>query len=307
MIRDVELDLLEERLRTATARAGDGVGEVAAGLEGILLRSTPESDVARRTADVTSGRRALVSSRGGLVGNLVDAYLLIRLLRPATESARAHHCAAWQPFIEATLSGVILPTPAVPHGRWAADPTPLGILHGSLRDYFCVGVFWCKRAGIPRSWLVEAYPVDSVRAALYIALRMRGFRPVFSTHIPSLPPGLHLTERTFVQSHIEIADALRRAPDVLGLASSSWFYDPALSRVSPHLEFVGRILRGNGCLCFQIRSSADMHADALSASRSRQSQFSQGAYTPRTFARLWSRRDLIGWAERQTAPRASRS
>lgn len=305
MVREVDLNGLEHLLWAALTRVSNAASEAASGLERFLMQAAPGATVARRKQHAIAGRRAIVRSFGGIVGNLVDAYLLLRLLGWTAQSTRTYYAAVWQPFVEATLSGAILPTPAMPGGGSAEGSPPLAVLQASMRDYFCVGVFWCERTGIPRRWLIEAYPRDAVRAGLYIAFRMRGFKPVFATHIPSLPPGVHLTEAAFVQAHVEIAHALRRAPDVLGVASSSWFYDPVLPRVSPHLEFVDRILRGNGCLRFEIRSSADMRADALSASRSRRDQLALGGYAPRTFARLWSRRGLVSWADRQAAPLGS--
>ena len=288
-------------------------------LEEILRRSTNE---ARLLADLLSRRLSSPSLRrqgdpafvtaltrerinatramSGKMADTIDAVLMARTLESTAEPERERLLRAWVPFLEAAVDGEFAPNPAVhdPHSR-STSPAVRSLFE-SMRAYFRAGIFWIERTGIPRRWIVQVPSRQRIRLAQYIATRLGGFKPVWQTHLQRQPRGIHMTEETFVRAHLEIARALKRHPQVRGIASTSWYYDPEIDAVSPRLGFVHELLAANGCFVFEIPCDDAMRASALYGSRARQQAYSEGTYRPRAFARLWGRDAFLSWAERQS-------
>ena len=292
---------------------------VRASLEEILDHSPPEmrlcvGRMTERLADAPPGRpndpaliaaltRERIAATRALSGEAVDAIdalLVARSLEAATEPERGPLVRAWLPYLAAAVRGEFAPNPAVHDPRMEPHAPLLRPLVASMRAYFRAGLYWCERTGIPRRWIVQARGRHRIRFAQYVAIRLRGFKPVWQTHVRKQPPGVHLTEEAFVRSHLEIARALKRHPEIRGIASSSWYYDPEIGALSPHLAFIRNLLAENGCFVFEIPCDEAMRENALFASRARQRAAAEGAYRPRAFARLWSRDAFLRWAERQS-------
>jgi hypothetical protein len=295
-----------------------GFETARASLEEILRRSTPEARLlvdllSRRLSGATLRRRdtpalvtALTRERisgtrvlSGKLADTIDALLVARTLEATVEPERGRLLRAWVPFLEAAVAGEYAPNPAVHDPLMRSTPPAVRMLFESMRTYFRAGLFWIERTGIPRRWIVQAQSRQRIRLAQYIATRLRGFKPVWQTHLPRQPRGTHLTEETFVRAHLEIARALKRHPEIRGIASTSWYYDPEIGAVSPRLGFVSDLLAANGCFVFEIPCDDAMRASALYGSRARQQAYADGTYLPRAFARLWGRDALLAWAERQ--------
>jgi hypothetical protein len=272
-------DLMSERLSSAPTRRRD-----------------ERSVVAALTRERVNATRALTAE----AAETIDALLVARLLDATPQPERERLLRAWLPYLTTAAKGEFAPNPAVHDPGMQPGSPLLRPLLASMRAYFRVGLFWCERAGIPRRWLVLARGRQRIRLAQYVAIRLGGFKPVWQTHLPKQPPIVHLTEETFVRSHLEIARALKRHPEIRGIASSSWYYDPEIGAVSPRLAFIHHLLAANGCFVFEIPCDQAMRESALYASRARRRAAAEGSYRPRAFARLWSRDALLRWAERQS-------
>lgn len=288
-------------------------------LEEILQRSTSEArlltDLLSRRLASSSFRRqgdpafvaALTRERinatrvmSGKMADTIDALLVARTLEPVAEPERGRLLRAWVPFLEAAVDGEFAPNPAVHDPHMRSTSPAVRSLFESMRAYFRAGIYWIERTGIPRRWIVQAQSRKRVQLAQYIATRLRGFKPVWQTHLQRQPRGVHLTEETFVRAHLEIARALKRHPQIRGIASTSWYYDPEIGEVSPRLGFLHELLAANGCFVFEIPCDDAMRGSALYGSRARQQAYADGSYRPRAFARLWGRDALLPWAERQS-------
>ena len=286
---------LEEILEHLPAETRLRIERMTEQLADAPLRKRTDSTV---VAALTRERIAATRTLSPDVAEAIDAVLVARSLESATAPERAPLIRAWLPYLKAVIDGVYAPNPAVYDPRMERSAL-LGPLFASMRAYFRVGLYWCERAGIPRRWIVQAPGRQRIRLAQYVGIRLRGFKPIWQTHLPKQPEGVHLTEHEFVSSHLEIARALRRQPGIRGIASSSWYYDPEIADVSPHLGFIRELLETNGCFVFEIPCDEAMSESALYASRARQRAHAEGRYRPRAFARLWSRDALLRWAERQ--------
>lgn len=290
---------------------------IRASLESIFVRSPAEArvrldrvaarlDEARRdtrglSASVSSLTRERIDATRALSGetaDAIDALLVARSLEETAGGERERLLRAWLPYLSAVATGHFAPNPALLDPQMDRRSLDLRPLLASMRDYFRVGAFWCERNGIPRRWVVQATG-QRIRLAQYVAVRLGGVKPIWQTHLPKQPLGVHLTREVFVRSHIEIARALRRQEHIRGIASSSWYYDPEIASVSPNLSFIREILAPNGCFVFEIPCDEPMRQNAIYTSRERRQAVAEGRYKPRAFARLWSRDAFLRWAEAQ--------
>ena len=250
-------------------------------------------------AAVTRERIAATRDLSSETVDAIDALLVARSLEGATEPERGRLLHTWLPYLTAAVRGEFAPNPAVHDPQMAPHAPLLHPLAASMSAYFRTGLYWCERTGIPRRWIALARGRHRIRLAQYVGIRLGGFKPVWQTHVRKQPPGVHLTVETFVRSHLEIARALKRHPEIRGIASSSWFYDPEIGAVSPRLAFIRPLLEANGCFVFEIPCDEAMRENALYGSSARRQASAAGTYRPRAFARLWSRDAFLRWAERQ--------
>lgn len=94
---------------------------------------------------------------------------------------------------------------------------------------------------------------------------------------------------------LRLADMLEANPKVRGICGCSWFYDPAIARVSPHLSYQRDIPAEGGAVFLHD------HVDKSTApfrSATRRALHDAGRYTPRAYAMLWPRRAVLAWAAR---------
>jgi hypothetical protein len=91
-----------------------------------------------------------------------------------------------------------------------------------------------------------------------------------------------------------IAEMLELNPEVRGYYSLSWYCDPALEEISPHLAYVRKERQDNGAAIFFYR--LDRTDNAVATSKTRKKLFDEGAYVPKRYAIIWPRKELIAWA-----------
>lgn len=99
----------------------------------------------------------------------------------------------------------------------------------------------------------------------------------------------------FQRFYRTVAGMLRIHPDVKGLYGGTWFFDPALKEVSPHLAHIRELPEANGARFFFQDVSID--TGALEKSSTRRRLYEQGKYLPKRYAMVWPRQDLINWAD----------
>jgi len=231
--------------------------------------------------------------------DLLDILLFLAALNAGEEPNHETFVELWRPYAEAVLGGREHRHPLIEHAGIEPVSRPLSSVVKSMRAYFRVGLYWWERSGIPRRWLLQARGASRARLARYTLTRFGGFRPVWSNHLPVLPSGSRFTEDAFIHAHLEIARLLRGAPEVRGIVSASWYYDPAVSDLSPHLAFLPRIVGENGGLLIEVPLDRDTREHALLGSRTRREAAERGTYQVRNYARLWGREPFLAWAERQ--------
>lgn len=149
-------------------------------------------------------------------------------------------------------------------------------------------------SGFHRALMLRGGPLQAVRMASLLA-RSGGNRHWYQTHT-------HLSELQdfnpagWERCFLRLAEMLRLNPEVRGTWGGSWFYDPALETISPHLAYLRQRPVANGASLFF--SNVDLHGGALSKSRTRIKAHQRGEYLPRAYVLIWPRRALLRWAEK---------
>jgi hypothetical protein len=152
------------------------------------------------------------------------------------------------------------------------------------------------RSGLPRKVLArQGASLPSVLRFLHMA---GGFRPWFETHVD--PRDLsQFNEGGLRQMYLRVAALLEVNPQVHGVFGGSWFYDPVLATISPHLAYLQQIPRQHGARLLRAVTTAGMARSALAKSRRRREAYERGLYRPQCYFLVWPRSALLQWARSQ--------
>lgn len=123
-----------------------------------------------------------------------------------------------------------------------------------------------------------------------------GFRPVFRLHV-HLSEASRLSADSWQQACMHTVELLAINPRVKGVVGASWFYDPKLPEVSPHLSFINGLLRPAGAHWF-FSHAEGKDSGALAKSVHRRSEFDAERYIPRCYVVFWPRQCALAWLDR---------
>jgi hypothetical protein len=158
-------------------------------------------------------------------------------------------------------------------------------------------LFEWEVSGIPRSYCLQTGITAWPRVAAFVALRMKGFAPVFFSHLGARSIGRSMDEREANRSYYRMAMALKQQPEVLGFGACSWFRAPSTHRVSPHLAWLSNVFRENGGIVVDAGPD-DPNGGVLYRSATRRALYESGKWKPRRGLVMWPRAAMLAWAKR---------
>jgi hypothetical protein len=129
----------------------------------------------------------------------------------------------------------------------------------------------------------------------FVLLRMKGFGPVFFSHLNWRRPEVALSELEANRSYYRMAKALELQPHIKGFGACSWFRSPGTHRVSPHLTWLSRVFLENGGLVVEAGPD-DPNGGVLYRSTTRRRLFEHGEFRPTKGLAMWPREAMIAWA-----------
>ncbi len=156
--------------------------------------------------------------------------------------------------------------------------------------------------GFSRRALLGCDPPDLLRAMKLLEFVLGGNRGLYEMHTDSRDARAMtlFTPDGWNQFYKLVVDLLRRNPRVKGVFGSSWFFDPALERVSPELVYLRTLVTCHGGWLFRLGACDRVSTeDAILYSPKRRELFEQGKYTPMKYLVVWPRDELISWSERR--------
>ena len=121
-------------------------------------------------------------------------------------------------------------------------------------------------------------------------------RPWFRLHAEGRDRSA-FTEAGWDECAHEIAKLLKLHPKVAGMVGTTWYYDPALSKVSPRLTYLRRLPMDNGAFLVRHGTTAFDIRSATATSPTRRALYEAGQYVPVSCSMLWPREKLIAWAD----------
>ena len=155
------------------------------------------------------------------------------------------------------------------------------------------------RSGLPRRSLLEVPLRLAVPFMRHVIGSMKGFKPVFVVHANGFRRNRFIMlEVEARRSYFRIAQVLRDQPEVHGLITVSWYHDPGLPSVSPHLAWMNGIIEEGGGVVFP-GALANAQSGTFENSTARQAAAGRGDYKPREGVVLWPRHAMLAWADRQ--------
>jgi hypothetical protein len=162
---------------------------------------------------------------------------------------------------------------------------------------FPAGQFDWEVSGVRRSDVIRVELRSLSKAVAFLFLKMRGFGPVFFSHLNPRRRNRSLLEEEANRSYFRMAKSMELQPGIKGFAACSWFRSPGTQRVSPHLAWMSRVVLDHGGLVVESgRAAADSGVFHRSGTRRRLHE--TGRFTPRNGLVLWPREAMIAWAAR---------
>jgi len=109
------------------------------------------------------------------------------------------------------------------------------------------------------------------------------------------------TPSGWLDTYDNLADFLAANPSLRGVQSTSWFLDPALARVSPHLAYLRQVPEHCGAVFFNAGPDNPCTTGAFATSKTRRELHARGLYMPWRYTRIWPRQALLArqWRQQQ--------
>lgn len=170
----------------------------------------------------------------------------------------------------------------------------------SMRLYVAGSNLVDYRCGIPRSIVFHDGP-GKVLSNLRVMMRLGGFKPYFQGHLHTFLLDA-LNEEGRNDFYRCCAELYALHPECLGMFCSSWFYDPALDRISPWLSYLRMIPLAGGAHLFHVQDGGEAIGNAIAKSRTRRKLYEEGKYLPRTYMIVWGKHRQIEWARLHRRP-----
>jgi hypothetical protein len=135
------------------------------------------------------------------------------------------------------------------------------------------------------------------------ALRPRTRAPWFEHHTESRYLD-EFNEAGMDRTYLCVASMLHRHTEVAGLTAYGWLYDPQLAEISPRLAYLRRRPLEHGAISLRGHTSEFDIKNATAKSQTRRRLYEAGEYLPVAHRILWTRRDILRWADQTRAASA---
>lgn len=122
-------------------------------------------------------------------------------------------------------------------------------------------------------------------------------RPWFKPHTESRYLD-EFNEEGWNRCYGEMADLMDLLPDVAGMVATSWFYDPALTEISPRLAYLRQVPMAAGAVSVRHGTTQFDIDSATKTSPSRRALYQEGRYVPTCWSIVWPRTAMLAWRDR---------
>ena len=149
--------------------------------------------------------------------------------------------------------------------------------------------------GLPRSILFKQ-GIFKLPFFMVKFLCVGGFKPFFQIHMHLLTID-KFNEKERDECYLCCVELYKLFPKALGMFAGSWFYDPEVTKISPHLAYLSQKPIKAGAFIMYTNTIKDPSNNALLKSNTRRQLFLNGKYTPKNFMLIWAKKNQIKWAK----------
>ena len=144
-------------------------------------------------------------------------------------------------------------------------------------------------SGLGLRMLAKIGPIQSLKVISLVG----GRKPFLEIHTHDATAGQYFNPEGWERTYSLAAKLLHSLPNCRGLIGSSWFYDPALAKLSPRLAYLrGSPTRG-GAIFSRVGTDTDSVNLATLTSPTRREAFNSGTYRPCRYIMVWPRSKLL--------------
>ncbi len=251
----------------------------------------------RVPAEVLAARDELKREGGSALVAAVHRFVILASVPGARAALQARpHLAPVRDWFENAVAGMGADLAAAPDDSldFPLDPFVKDLAVVLLRLWPLGAVGVDPRLRMRRHWFLEG-GARGVLQGLGLLGRLGGSAPLYEIHAYHR----HLSEFTeegWTACYRRIASIMSRDPGIRGLFGKTWFWDPALERVSPRLAYLRRLPLASGAVFLRVRNGAHTRANALLKSETRRRLHAAGQYEPQEYVMVWPRRAFLRWA-----------
>jgi hypothetical protein len=157
--------------------------------------------------------------------------------------------------------------------------------------------FMIDKTGFPRRMLISKNLGIFTSNMLYFLAKMGGFKPYYGIHVDMRYVKEYFSLEGWCRIYRNVAECLKLNPEIRGMVGESWFYDPQLDTVSPHLAHLRTIPEEYGGRVFRVGVTERATRLAKANSLRRTHLFNKGEYIPLSYGIIWPRKGMIRWYE----------
>lgn len=182
----------------------------------------------------------------------------------------------------------------LPHCRLEGDVFLKELGLATLRLYAGASSVIDPHSGVGRSLLWKA-GLHRLPGRLLLFARAGGFRPYFEIHVHKLYQD-EFNEQGRNECYRCCADLYALHPEVLGMVAGSWFYDPVVETISPHLAYLRKVPESGGARALFVSYDEQAARNATATSEKRRALHEAGQYRPASWTLVWPKRAQLAWS-----------
>ena len=184
----------------------------------------------------------------------------------------------------------------LPHCRLEGDVFLKELGLATLRLYAGASSVIDPHSGVGRSLLWKA-GLHRLPGRLLLFARAGGFHPYFEIHVHKLYQE-EFNEEGRNECYRCCADLYTLHPEVLGMVAGSWFYDPVVEMISPHLAYLRKVPESGGARALFVSHDEQAARNATATSEKRRALHAAGQYRPASWTLVWPKRAQLAWSRR---------
>lgn len=154
-----------------------------------------------------------------------------------------------------------------------------------------VGPGLVEVSGVPRSLVFQKGLIQFLKFSYLLLVKLKSPKPILEihTHLANVE---NFNPKGWMRAYYLIAEILELNPQYKGVMRSSWFIDPFITGISPHLSYLLYFPVSHGAYYF-YHSDEGRKSGAFARSASRLKLYESGKYRPKTYYMIWPRQDVI--------------